>query len=100
VSERANILGTSIWDAETIETRRLIEESGHSVERGLEIFSDALREQNQRIEADIALLLRAGISFSRMSIGNHQGEDKRSLLVDGRPVQHYTITYTVDGKPL
>jgi len=56
----------------------------------------AVHEQNAQIERDMALLMRAGIEFKRIMVGYHQGETRRSLLVDGKPVQDYVITYVTE----
>jgi hypothetical protein len=90
----------TVWDREAIETTRMINESSHTIETGLQVLSDALREQNTRINDDIVLLLRAGIGFDRMTLATSASESKRTLMVDGNPVQHYTIRYVVDGESL
>ncbi len=61
-------------------------------------------EITRRIDEDIALLLRAGVSFHRISLAERDvragiGDPlviQRELHVDGRAVQTYTLTCTAE----
>jgi len=69
-----------------------------SMAKSFEKARDVTSEQTRRIDDDIALLLLAGISFHRITLATYQDEPfKRSILVDGKSVRDYTITYKAEG---
>lgn len=63
-------------------------------------FTHARIELDRKINYDIALLVRAGIALSSISMQVILESGEQRLLVGETVVQRYMITPTVDGQPL
>ncbi len=52
------------------------------------------------IDDDVQLLYLAGIALDRMEMQHCVEANRHRLMVDGKLVREYIITFTVDGEPV
>lgn len=77
------------------ELRRLHEAFAGDLDDSIAVFGRIAKA----IDDDIQLLYLAGIAFDRMEMRHYQGDALRhTLMVDGKVVREYTVTFTVDGE--